>query len=390
MPPIFRPKSTLGIVFKISERCNLKCEYCYFFFGGDDTWQKRQPLVSDDVIHALARFSTLCAKSYNLNHINISFHGGEPLLMPKSRFDSMCNILRSYEDGFQFQFHLQTNGALVDDEWVKLLAHHRIGVGISLDGTKAQNDIFRLDKRGRSSYDKTLTGLRLIQQGASDGIGIQPGLLCVINPTQNGEETFSHLADLNASRMNFLVPDYSHDSGKPKEYVDGVGAYLRSVTRAWARSRRPAVKIRFLQQLITLMASREDSMRSMIPHDFRHLIVVSSDGKIGPEDTLHSLADRFRNMQLTVFNAEPEDVFTSPVWVELEEALYGPTACKACEWRRVCRGGNPANRFSSSNGFNNPSIYCTQLKLLYQDVRGMLEKNSVPPEIIDQNLECTA
>lgn len=385
---MFQPSKRLGIVFKISERCNLKCEYCYFFFSGDETWKKRPPLVTDDTVHGLGRFCSEAARSYDLNEIVITLHGGEPLLMRKSRFDWMCRTLRSYESGFRFIFHLQTNGALIDHEWVSLLANHRVGVGISLDGDKSQNDVFRLDKRGQSSYDRTVNGLRLLQTAATNRVCPPPGLLGVINPDEDGARAFNHFAsDLGAKQMNFLVPDYSHDSGIAPGYAEGVGTYLNSVTRAWAKLRKPGVRIRFLHQIITLMASDEDEMRKTVPHDFRHLLVVSSDGRIGPEDTLHGLAERFRSMPDVVGEARAEDVFESDVWAELEETISGPDACQSCQWLRVCRGGNPANRFSSERGFNNPSIFCTQLKSLYQNVRDMLEANSVPKALIDRNLE---
>jgi uncharacterized protein len=385
----YRPIDNLGIVFKISERCNLTCKYCYFFYSGDETWRDRAPLVSDEVIHALGNYAAKCARSYGLRRVTINFHGGEPLLMKKARFDNMCKVLRGYESDFTFSFNIQTNGALIDEEWVKLLGHHKIGVGVSIDGTKAQNDVFRLDKRGRSTYKKTVRGIELLQQGARSGLGSQPALLCVINPEEDGAETVRHFAnDLGVTHMNFLVPDYSHDSNVPKAYVEGVGRFLRAVLREWARLRRPAINIRFLRQLLLMMASTEPGAEKLIPYDFRHLLVVSSDGKLGPEDTLHGLADRFRDMPFSVFDESPDLIFDSDVWGELQGAFEGPRACRPCEWRRVCRGGNPPTRFSSSAGFDNPSIYCDELRILYSEVRSMLIANSVSSAIIERNLGC--
>ncbi len=47
------PVPNLNIVFKISERCNLKCDYCYFFFGGDETWKQHPAVVSRQVVEDL-------------------------------------------------------------------------------------------------------------------------------------------------------------------------------------------------------------------------------------------------------------------------------------------------------------------------------------------------
>ena len=159
----------LNIVFKISERCNLKCDYCYFFFGGDETWKLHPPMVPQQVIEDLGAFAARAAHDYGLEVITLIFHGGEPLLMKRPRFAEMCETLRRYENGFHFDFGLQTNGVLVDDEWISLFERHKVSVGVSLDGTRGINDQHRLDFRGRSSYDRTVAGLRRIQEAAAHG-----------------------------------------------------------------------------------------------------------------------------------------------------------------------------------------------------------------------------
>jgi len=380
-------QNKLGIVFKISERCNLKCSYCYYFFSGDETWKDRAPIVSDSVIGALGMFSRSAAEKYGISKIPISFHGGEPLLMKKSKFDQMCTTLREHESNFQFEFAVQTNGALIDEEWIEILQRHDVGVGVSLDGPKQINDLHRLDKRGRSSYEKTVRGLRLLQKSAKAHGGRIPGALCVINPEADGAATLRHFVeDLEVTHLNFLLPDASHEN--PLSMVDRgrITDFLRAVIREWARLRRKDVSIRFLSELITLFAGDEQLNTSYNTSDYRHLIVVSSDGKIGPEDTLHGLAERFRETPYSVFTTAPEELFSSPVWDELGDAARGPDACQSCEWFRVCRGGRLANRFSESGSFNNPSIYCDGLKQVYADVMRLLVANHVDERRISANL----
>ena len=157
----------LNIVFKISERCNLKCDYCYFFFGGDETWKLHPPVVPRQVIEDLGAFTARAARDQQLDAIQLIFHGGEPLLMSKPRFAEMCDTLRRYETGFRFNFGLQTNGVLVDDGWIELFERYQVSAGVSLDGPPAVNDLHRLDLKGRSSYDRTVAGLRRMQAAAA-------------------------------------------------------------------------------------------------------------------------------------------------------------------------------------------------------------------------------
>ncbi|MBV9156241.1 MAG: radical SAM protein, partial [Acidobacteriaceae bacterium] len=221
------PIQDLNIVFKISERCNLKCDYCYFFFAGDETWKKHPPLVSRQVIEDLGAFAARAARDFEIKIITLIFHGGEPLLMSKPRFADMCETLRGHESGFEFKFALQTNGVLVDDGWIDLFDRYKIGVGVSLDGPPVVNDLHRLDLKGRSSYDRTVAGLRRLQEAAAQGRISGTGLLSVINPFADGAKVYRHFVhDLGVTHLNFLTPDYNWDSVVSESVIRGVERFL--------------------------------------------------------------------------------------------------------------------------------------------------------------------
>ncbi|WP_333023138.1 hypothetical protein [Wolbachia endosymbiont of Pentidionis agamae] len=54
-----------------------------------------------------------------------------------------------------------TNGILIDTEWIKIFKEYGIGVGISLDGTKNLSDTYRLDKKGNGTYERVVSKIRL-------------------------------------------------------------------------------------------------------------------------------------------------------------------------------------------------------------------------------------
>jgi uncharacterized protein len=283
-----RPIQDLNIVFKISERCNLKCDYCYFFFSGDQTWKQHPALVPRKVVEDLGTFAAQAARTYQLPTVTLIFHGGEPLLMSRQRFSEMCETLRSRENGFQFNFGLQTNGVLVDDNWISIFERYKISVGVSLDGPAAINDLHRLDFKGKSSYASTIAGLRLMQDAAAAGRMADPGLLCVINPNADGATVYRHLAhDLGVKRMSFLTPDYTWDSVIGKEVIQGVERFLQASLRAWLADKNPSIRIRLFSELMAAMLdARAMDCVQTYRDDYRNIISVSSHGDLGPEDTL--------------------------------------------------------------------------------------------------------
>jgi uncharacterized protein len=371
----------LNIVFKISERCNLKCDYCYFFFGGDETWKSHPPLVKQHVIEYLGAFSARAARDHELQLITLIFHGGEPLMMPRPRFAKMCETLRSHENGFRFDFGLQTNGVLVDAEWIDLFERYQISVGVSLDGPKEVNDLHRLDFKDRSSYDRTVAGLRLMQDAAARGRMPEPGLLSVINPMADGGSVYRHFAhDLGVTQMNFLTPDYTWDSNVEENVVHGVERFLLTSLHAWLADKNPTIRIRLYSELLAAMIDTNAmGLVQRYRDDYRNIISISSNGDLGPEDTLRTLDPRFRSLGLNIATNDLRELIHSEVWREqADAATVKPDGCKGCGWWNICKAGRPINRYSKSAGFSNPSLYCSGLKDIYAEIGAFLVRNGTP------------
>lgn len=371
----------LNIVFKISERCNLKCDYCYFFFGGDESWKKHPPLVSRKVVQDLGAFVARAAQDHRLEVIDLVFHGGEPLLMSKPRFSEMCETLRGYENGFRFSFALQTNGVLVDEGWIDIFERYRVTVGVSLDGPPPVNDLHRLDLKGRSSYDATVAGLRALQAAAAQKRIPPPGLLCVISPFSDGATTYRHFVDdLGVMYMSFLTPDYSWDSVVAEPVIRGVERFLLSALRAWLSDKNPKIKVRVFSELLAAMVDpRAMEVVHTYRDDYRSIISVSSNGDLGPEDTLRTLDPRFASMDLNVAKNNLRDVIESEAWQEQADALtVKPDQCKTCDWWKICKAGRPVHRYSKANGFANHSLYCSGLKDAYVELGAFVVRNGMP------------
>jgi uncharacterized protein len=371
----------LNIVFKISERCNLKCDYCYFFFGGDETWKSHPPLVPRKVVDDLGAFSLRAASEHKLETIQLIFHGGEPLLMSQPRFAEMCETLRGYEQGFRFNFGLQTNGVLVDDGWIDLFEKHQVSAGLSLDGPQVINDLHRLDLKGRSSYDATVAGLRRMQAAAARGKIPEPGLLSVVNPFADGAAVYRHFAhDLSVKRMSFLTPDYTWDSVTGEALIRGVERFLLASLRAWLADKNPGIRVRVFSELLAAMIDPL-AMEAVQTYrdDYRNIISVSSNGDLGPEDTLRTLDPRYASMGLNVATHNLSDLVESVAWREqADAATTRPEGCKDCGWWKICKAGRPINRYSKARGFANHSIYCSGLQNMYAEIGAFLVRNGTP------------
>ncbi len=379
----FGKLEALEVILKITERCNLNCDYCYFFNAGDDSYKEHSAFISDDTVALVVRRLKEFSGAYKLERIAVHLHGGEPLLMPKARFEGICEAIRSnLAEIVDLSMTVQTNGMLIDRDWIELFNRYDVQVGVSLDGAKVHNDAHRLDHRGRSSYQATVQGLALCQAHLNH----PPTVLAVIGEEFNSEEIYEHFRnDLKVERLDFLLPDLNHDnfSGDAEAY----GAFLIQVFDKMVDDEE-FISVRFIDHFLARIYGQGNFLFPDGRSDPDYLLItVSSDGGVGPDDTLRSTkywsGYAYRDLKYSSL----EDIIQDPLFHEFEKFKRTPaTACSQCCWRDVCGGGQPVHRYGSRNGFDNPSVYCQGLDNFYTHVLKYLALHGEPLERVGADL----
>lgn len=199
----------LEIILKTVERCNLNCSYCYFFQGGDESYKKNPPFISQDTWMAVAEFIAQGCQDLSIKKINLNLHGGEPMLQKTRHFDEMCTHFRKILDPLvELNLLMQTNATLINDAWIDLFGKHRVSIGVSCDGPEEYHNRFRIDHKGVGSHTKVVEGINQLNNAVAKGIINSIGVLCVIDPSRNPKKIYEHFRkDLQINSMDFLLPD---------------------------------------------------------------------------------------------------------------------------------------------------------------------------------------
>src|SRR5262249_30149363 len=66
-------------------------------------------------------------------------------------------------DGIRVHYGIQTNGTLIDDDWIDFFARHSVTVGVSLDGPRDLHDAHRKYRNGAGSHDRVIAGIAKLQ-----------------------------------------------------------------------------------------------------------------------------------------------------------------------------------------------------------------------------------
>lgn len=381
----------LEIILKLSERCNINCTYCYVFNKGSSISDDAPPALTEESIADFRKFIDRAHDEYDIGTLQIDFHGGEPLMLKKQRFAHLCEeLLQTRRPGSTLSLALQTNGILVDDGWIDLFRRYDVFVSVSIDGTRAVNDRYRLDKRGRGTYDRTVAGLRRLQAAHRDGrLPYAPGVLSVINPEACGAETYRHFVDdLGVRGFDFLLPDDSYDDAPVDD--DGIGRFLTGALDEWIRDGDPSIRVRiFHTHLARLLGAADAGVLGHTPTvSGTYAFTVGADGIARVDDTLRSTADPIFDPIGHVADSSLGEILSSPAFRQYE-AIGGqlPEACGSCIWNRVCSGGRIVNRFSRQQRFDRKTVYCGATRRFLSRASSHLLNMGLPEERLMSTLE---
>lgn len=370
----------LEVILKVAERCNIDCSYCYFFHGADTSYRSSPVNVSPAHVAQLGRYLARATEALALERICIDFHGGEPLLLGKERFAAMCRRLReSLGSVASLELRCQTNGILIDADWVRLFAVHGVTVGVSLDGPRDYHDEHRRGFDGRGTYDRVVAGVSRLSRAVERGDLDRLGVLCVIQPDRSARRILRHFVDdLGVRSMDFLLPDKTWDGTDGYDQSD-YARFLEELLLAWAEDADTGVRVRTLESVFSVLLGGEGKLVGFKrePH---HIITIGSDGRVGPDDTLRSCSPEFMASGFTIYDSDLADYLASPGYKSVLNAYTKlPTGCRSCCWQGVCGGGLLVNRYSAASGFDNPSVYCDALKALYSLAGAYLVRSGLTP-----------
>lgn len=358
-------------VFKVHQQCNLACDYCYVYELADSSWRHRPAVMSESVWRTAAARILEHVRSHGLVEIGIVLHGGEPLLAGRHRLAALVQHLRgTFAGECWLRIGVQSNGTLLDRAMLDVLADLGVRIGISIDGTAADHDRHRSNRRGQGSHDAVQAALALLTDPRYRSS--YAGLLCVVDPDTDPVAVYESLLTYAPPMIDFLLPhaNWSDPPRRPPGAATPYGDWLCAAFDRWYDAPHRETDVRLFGELLSLVlggASRSEQI-GLSPSG---VVVVESDGAIEQVDSLKSAYDGACDTGLHIDGNPFDDALTHPGIVarQIGASALSET-CLACPIHKTCGGGHYAHRYRAPDGFRNPSVYCRDLKVLIRHVTG--------------------
>lgn len=138
----------------VTTKCNMNCLYCY------EGKEKTNLVLSKEKADCLINYILENEKNEN-REIDITYHGGEPLLEFQMIRYITENLLHKLKDK-QVYFSTTTNGTILNEEIIEFLSRYKFEMSVSIDGEKETHDLYRKFFNGQGSYDVVIKNSKIL------------------------------------------------------------------------------------------------------------------------------------------------------------------------------------------------------------------------------------
>ena len=350
--------------------CNLDCAYCYFL-SKEKLYPNSTFRMSDNLLQAYTR---QYIEAQHAPYVTFAWQGGEPTLMGIEFFRKAVAYQQQFRPaGMQIANALQTNGVTLHDAWCEFFKANDFLIGISLDGTRELHDAYRLDKGGKSTFERVINGVRLLQKH-----GVDFNVLTTVHAANaaHGLEVYRFLRDEVGARYLQFIPivERQNDNG----YQEGSTVTERSVNAT-----------QYGQFLIQIF---DEWVRHDVGRVFVQIFDVALAAHVGDPPGLCVFAETCGTALALEHNGdvyscdhfvEPKhfvgniiDIPLSNIVMSDQQQKFGnakrdtlPRYCRDCAVRFVCNGGCPKDRFiETPDGEASLNYLCAGYKAFFTHI----------------------
>jgi uncharacterized protein len=370
-------KRAFNIITKpVGPICNLNCQYCFYLekeklYPGEKNW-----IMPEDVLES---FIQQYIEIQDVKTIHFTWQGGEPTLPGLNYFKKAVEFQKKYSNGKKIENAFQTNGILLDDQWCEFFVTNNFLVGLSIDGPRYLHDQYRINKKGKSTFDYVLQASRFLKKH-----DVQFNTLTVVNRVNSYHslEIYHFLKEVGSGFIQFIpaVEKKRLDEHTNLKRVSADTGYSAQVTE-W--SVEPVQYGNFLCQIF------DEWVRNDVGTYFIQTFDVALERWYGMPSSLCIFAETcgttlamehngdlyscdhyvFPENRLGNIKQQPVDLLVfseQQIKFGLDKRNLLPDFCKKCEVKFACNGECPKNRFiTTPDGESGLNYLCEGYKQFF-------------------------
>ena len=322
-------KNLQQVYFAVTNKCNLHCGYCYAIeknqsskFFSFDMFKK---IVDAIAYHASSK------------HIEIIFHGGEPLLASPEFFqDCLEYAIKVMETNHKtVDFGIQSNLTLMTNQMLSLMERFNMSVSTSIDGPED------IHNAARQKWQTTMEWMRKIK---SRGLKVSPIAVCSRHNHRMIGDIFSMFDSLDVRHIQVniatsnvsLVPDSPFTPLSADDIFEVYKDILQYGPQYHIKEEKMSQMIRHYYGL-SVRNLKALGCGNPFCHAGSTMIVFTPDGKMYPCSPCVSLDGHGQDYSLGTFGDPTVDENYFPRLQRFhEKSEHYLSECQYCPAARIC------------------------------------------------------
>jgi uncharacterized protein len=353
--PIHHPQfysaghASLSAWLHLTDRCNLRCDYCYLPHIRED--------MKVETGYAALDATFRSAVKHGYKQVKLKYAGGEPLL----RFD-LIQQLQPYaqqladHNEFELDAVVLSNGTLLTEEKIGVLQSLNLRLMLSLDGLGNWHDIQRHYANERGSFDIVSNSVDL---------SLKNGVIPHISITVSGRNAqgLPEIVDwVLAKKLPFSINFYRQNnfSRHHKDLELDEQRIIAGMMAAFAVIEKKLPEYSLLSALADRANLATPHVRTCSVGE--NYLIFNQQGKVSKcqMQMRQPITDISSLDPLLVIRTDRDGLQNIPV---NEKAT-----CRSCEWKYWCAGGCPLETYHAHGRYDRHSPNCNIYKAIFPQI----------------------
>ena len=345
-------KNFITLILKPTSDCNFRCAYCYH---ADTHYQSG--FMSYDILE-----KTIKAVQAEYHTISYVWHGGEPLLCGMDFFKKALALQKKYLNDNKIINSVQSNGSLLDDEYIAFFKENDFSVCVSFDG----------EGRSNSLREQTELVYQKILYAKKNDLPI--AALSVVN-ANNVDKVIENYKFFKAIDVHTKFnPIFASTGIDCSEYLITSEQYSETMINLfeYMLNDKEPFKVEPIFEYINMyfgLPGRECIYESCL----MHWLGITSDGSLYPCG--RSYTGEYRLGNILDFD-KVSDVFLTESYVNLmKQSITRRSVCQSnCEYYGLCHGGCNNNCLIEAKQDARDTFMCKAFQTIYSHIRNRLDQ----------------
>lgn len=340
-------------ILKVTENCNFSCDFCRYHLNN------RKSVMDFGMYKTVVEKACDYNVSHGWMHLNVIYHGGEPLLWGIQNFEraiAFQNDMKQKYPGMSFINNIQTNGSLLNQQWIGFLKDNAFHIGVSIDGPEEIN--FHKNKGGNQIV---LHNIQELNQAECHF-----GILSVITNAHKGmaDKYYDFLVENSIHSVGLCYCIYDDKKGLTVDN-DILSDFLTKLFNRYYFGNYP-LRIREFEYVMQLcLGATTNACTYSNRNKCGYALSILPNGDV-------FFCDPYSFDTKALGNILVEDFFSIHCSKELTTIINDAKEsarreCDNCEIRDICGGGCYRHVFSDGK-----NAFCKTFKLLYPYIQNTI------------------